>query len=111
MNDDKKEPTPAEVVADINNLVYSELCGFHEPSSDEHNLLALATLTYRTDGNYEGIEFLGQNLWDDQDNGIPWDDAKDEPMRPLKDHLRLKMAQTIRALSTVANACEKGVGT
>lgn len=104
---EKKEPTAAEVVADINTDVYAALFGDREPHGADHDLFALATLTYSTDGSYEGVEFLGQNLWDDQDNGIPWDDAKDEPSHSLKDHLLLKMAQTIRALSAVANACDK----
>lgn len=100
-----REPSTLEVVENINTEVYMALFDGKEAEKDS-DLQNLCLLVYTSTGAYEGIEFLGQNIWDDQDNGIPWDDTTDEPIASLRDHLLSEMKKIIESLGPLAAFCK-----
>ena len=94
----------AQVVVDINTDVWNALLARHRI-----DLAILCSLTYKTDGNWEGIDFLGHGIWDNQDDDVPWDDEKGAPVRSLKDHLLLRMQKTVEDLAPLAAFCKENM--
>lgn len=96
----------AQAAADIEEDVwqYIKLVG-----GDYPDLAELYSLTYETNGTWESVDFLGRDIWNNQDDDVPWDDEKGAPVRSLKDHLLLRMQETIEDLALLAAFCKENM--
>ena len=106
MSEPGKTKEALELVTEINDETYRALFGEGDATTDfDADLMHMASLEYVSDGVSESIIFLGVGIWDDQDNGVPFDFDTAAYERPFKAHVQLKMATAIRDLGPVGQAC------
>lgn len=88
MSENKEATEAIEAVTKINEEIY-------EQTEEKNGICFFDGLEFSTNGFSMGIEFLGDQIWCDEDDERKYDEDKDE-YEPLEGFLRRQIAEVLK---------------